>query len=101
MNKVKQLNKLATEMVGDGGKTNVFFVSLAGNIRMITTDFHEAYEYWKSFNTILYSNVETALEDRKWGTICDRSPNELNNGKLMTLDESEKFLKQYPRHRCY
>ena len=98
--KIKELNKLATEMVGDSGKPNVFFVSLEGNVQMVTTDFWQAYDYWKSLTPRL-SGKETMLEDRKYGVICDRSPSEHNAGKLMTWDESGMFLRRYPKYRRF
>jgi len=98
--KIKQLNQLATEMVGDGGKHNVFFVSLEGNVQLVTTDFWVAYEFWKSLTPRL-SGKETMLEDRKWGVICDRSPIEDGSTKLQTWDDSESFLRRYPKYRRF
>jgi hypothetical protein len=65
--KVAALNQLATELVGDGKKQNVFFVTLKGNVVLIALDFDQAYGCWRS---LANTRVECALEDRQTGTIA-------------------------------
>ena len=65
--KVKQLNQLASELVGDGKKANVFFVTQKGDVVLVTTDFSAAYRYW---NNLAGQRIESALEDRQTGVIC-------------------------------
>lgn len=78
----KELNRMATEMVGDGKKPNLYFVSLGSNVQLVTTDWDAAYTYWLS----LPRNVETLLEDRLIGLICDTSPVEERSTRLTTSD---------------
>lgn len=93
MKNIPQLNKLATELVGDGEKINVFFVSLGSNVQMVTTEFEPAYKLWRTL-TRENSSAETYLEDRKWGVIADRSPAaEAANSRLVTHDDSWEFCK--------
>lgn len=89
MEKIKELEAIAREMVGDGQSPNLFFVSRKGIIEMVTGDFQAAYKFWKN----LPRDVETMLEDRKWGVIADTSPEEENSIKLVTWDDSKFFLK--------
>jgi hypothetical protein len=91
--KVKALNKLATEMVGDGGKPNTFFVSLGANVQMVTTNFNAAYRYWCELKWSKRQQQESMLEDRRWGTICCVEPKEDGSKKLITYDESYSFRK--------
>jgi hypothetical protein len=65
--KIKQLNQLATEMVGDGKKQNVFFVTAKANVVLIAIHFETAYQYWRS---LANARQESALEDRQTGVIC-------------------------------
>jgi len=65
--KVKALNQLATEMVGDGKKQNVFFVTKEGNVVLIALDFNLAYHTWQG---LAFSHIESALEDRATGIIA-------------------------------
>lgn len=96
--RVEELEKLAAEMIGDGQKPNLFFVSKFDNDThgciAVTPDFDIAYEIWKKLPT----NCETALEDRMYGTICDNAPHseeEAMQGVLHLADNSEHFLANY------
>ena len=92
--KVKQLNELATAMVGDGGKTNVFFVSLESNVELVTTHFDTAYDFWKSLAAKYdYRQIESTLEDRKWGVICSREKDE--EGRWGVIDDSNQFRNRF------
>ena len=92
--KIKQLDELATNMVGDCGKSNVFFVSLGSNVQMITTNFDAAYTFWKELERN-NRDMESTLEDRKMGTICDRSPVGETDNHLVTQDDSQSFRRRY------
>lgn len=92
--KIEEFEELARNMVGDGKAPNVFFVSLNGRIQTITENFQLAYSEWKR----LPRNVETALEDRQWGIICDNSPDEEKSNKLTFYDDSASFLKLNPKY---
>lgn len=67
MKKIKELDKLATEMVGDGQKPNVFFVTLKGKVTTVTRHFEVAHREWRKF---AMQRMESALEDRQTGTIA-------------------------------
>lgn len=70
MKKVKELDALATEMVGDGGKPNVFFVTRGGKVATITRSFQLAHREWRA---LANCNEETMLEDRRTGVIASAS----------------------------
>lgn len=66
----KELNALASEMVGDGKSPNVFFVTEKGNVKLIAIEFQKAYTYWRHLASGYPKRVECALEDRKTGIIA-------------------------------
>lgn len=67
MKRIKQLDALATEMVGDGKKPNVFFVTQGGKVTTITRHFEVAHREWLKF---AMQRVESMLEDRQTGVIA-------------------------------
>lgn len=67
MKKINELNALATEMVGDGKKPNLYFVTNKGNVATVTQHFEVAHREWSKFAS---QRVECALEDRLTGIIC-------------------------------
>ena len=87
--KFPQLNKLASEMIGDGKTPNLFFVSYEGNIITVSISFHYAYEHWKTLANM--KDKECSLEDRKHGTIASIEQSEDNPHKLIKIDESFSF----------
>lgn len=91
MKRVPALELLATNVVGDGGVPNLFFVSIEGVIITVTRTFSVAYDHWKS----LPRDKETALEDRKWGVICSTGAREEGSSQLITIDDSSRFEKMY------
>lgn len=94
--KIKEIEALPRNMVGDDKKPNVFFVSDADDgVILMSRTFAVAYDFWKK----LPINVESALEDRQYGVICDRSPDEKNPTKIVTHDDSQDFLKRHPSCR--
>jgi len=89
--KIKALENLATDIVGDGKSPNVFFVSTQGVIFMVTTDFEMAYAAWQEVSDP--PHVETALEDRQTGVIASVGPDEENGDRLTVQDDSGRFGK--------
>jgi len=85
---VKQLEQLASELIGDGHTPDIFFVTKKGKVRMITLDFQDAYHKWKE---IASKQVECALENRTWGVICSFEQDE-ETDKLVKVDDSRPFL---------
>ena len=65
--KVKLLNELASEMVGDGKKPNVFFVTEKGDVITVTQSFEKAYSEWR---ILAQNHIESALEDRQTGILA-------------------------------
>lgn len=91
--RMEQLEALARDMVGDGGKPDVFFVSVEGGIVMVTLDFEAAYHAWREYSAP--KNRETALENRSMGTIASVDPIEEGSPRLMLIDDSEMFLRDH------
>ena len=96
MKKIKELDKLATEMVGDGKKPNVFFVTQKGKVTTITRHFEVAHREWRNFAT---QRTESALEDRLTGTIAsagvepvfDNDGNDTGREAWRVYDDSTHF----------
>lgn len=92
--KIKELQILATKLVGDGKAPNLFFVTDQGVTTTVTRDFECAYEEWCKL-TRRYPILESALEDRKWGVIASVEPRDDTNDKqFIIIDNSHSFRKQ-------
>lgn len=63
---MKELNQLASKLVGDGKKPKLYFVCENAKCVMITTDGEAAYKKWKS----LPISCNPTLENRN-GMVCD------------------------------
>lgn len=91
--RVEQLEQLASSMVGDEGKPNVFFVSVKGMIQIISIDFTVAYRAWRTYSEAM--DVTTALEDRQHGVLAsvqsDVDENENETGRLIRWDDTRGF----------
>jgi len=81
--KVEALNKLASEMVGDNGRTNVFFVTYEGNVVMITMLFEAAYTLWSNLKN---AHKDCTLEDRKTSVIAEAGLRPQFNPKTDNFD---------------
>lgn len=90
--KIKPLQALATDMVGDGKNPNLFFVTEQGITVTVTRDFEMAYRQWETL-AHTYPQIESALEDRKWGVITSVEPREQGVGRLIRIDDSRQFRK--------
>lgn len=89
--KIKALEELARNMVGDGESPNLFFVSDCGAIITITRDFQVAYSEWKKL-AFRSPRLPCMLEDRKTGVICDVDKDEYSkDGRLILRDDSYHF----------
>ncbi len=88
--RARELQVLATELVGDDKRPNIFFVSVEGRIVVISLDFEVAYEAWVRFSDV-EEKVETALEDRQTGVIASVEPDEERGGELVWMDDSATF----------
>lgn len=94
--KIKELEKFASEVIGDNKAPELFFVSKQPvGIVMITRSFQAAYRYWREI-TGEDRSLETCLEDRKFGVIASREPDGENSKRLVVLDDSYLFAKHNP-----
>lgn len=93
--KIKPLQTLATDMVGDGKNPNLFFVTEQGITITVTRDFNLAYRQWETL-AHTYPQIESVLEDRQWGTICSVEPrNDVDHKRLFIFDDSLAFRKRH------
>jgi hypothetical protein len=84
MERIELLEGLASQVIGDGQTPNLYFVTVQGNVVLVTREFDQAYDYWR----YLPRNVETSLEDRLIGCICTTEPIEDGSTQLVTHDDS-------------
>lgn len=89
------LNIMASNMVGDDGNPNRYFVSLGNNVVGVHTSFRSSYEHWKRVSS-KNPEKETALEDRRFGVIASMEPDEERSGMLIRIDDSATFKRFYP-----
>lgn len=87
--KVKALQELARKMVGDGKSPNLFFVSVEGVIVHIGRTPTNAYDYWSAVSRNP-DNKNTALEDRKHGTIADKQKDRKDG--TVIIDDFNRFF---------
>ena len=71
--RVKLLNDLARELVGDGKRPNLYFVTDQGDTVLIASDLEIAREAWGKL-AARYPLQECALEDRLYGVIASVEP---------------------------
>ena len=85
---IPTLNDLASVMVGDGLKPDVYFVTDGGNVVTVTTDARLAYHHWTNLAQ-RRPLQECALEDRLIGVIACVEPEEDEpNSPLGVFDHS-------------
>ena len=92
--KIKRLQTLASDLVGDGKNPNLFFVTEQGITVTVTRDFDMAYRQWETM-AHTYPHIECALEDRKFGVICAVEPDMDNSKRMVRIDESAYFRKHH------
>ena len=90
---VPELEQLACEMVGDCKKPNVFFVSLAGQMQLVTRDGELAYQLVQSYRHT-HRKQEYALEDRLNGCLVTNEPEEDGRSNLILIDDYERFINE-------
>lgn len=89
--RLKILNDLPVNMVGDGGSPNVFFVSLEGNVLLISLDFNVSYHFWRLISS--KRDKDTTLEDRQHGVLASVEPEEEGSDKLIRIDDTEMLIR--------
>ncbi len=68
------LERLASEIIGDGKLPNLYFVTVEGKVIMITQDFEGARKSWSRFAAAM--DVPTSMEDRQVGVLASVEPEE-------------------------
>jgi hypothetical protein len=86
------MDEIATATVGDGKSPNLYFVSKGNEVLTITRSFAVALQQWRA----LPKDVETCLEDRRFGVIASNEPDEDGSTRLVKIDDSETFKRMYP-----
>lgn len=87
---IPALQLLASVVIGDGKAPNLFFVADRGVIITVTRSFERAHNEWSALAS-RFPRAECALEDRKTGVIACVEPNEGNEARLVTWDDSRTF----------
>ena len=87
---VQRLNQLATEMVGDGGDPDVFFVTDKGNVVTVSTSYAVARAHWEKLRD-RFPRAECALENRNYGVISSVEPHEDDSTRLVVRDDDRDF----------
>jgi hypothetical protein len=86
--KIERLEQVARDMVGDGGKPNLFFVTDQGIVVAITRDFDSAFLQWKDLAD-RRPRAECAIEDRKTGVLAAVEPeNDEPGAKLIMYNDT-------------
>lgn len=91
--KIEALQKLASELVGDGKSPDLFFVTDEGVTVTVTRSFDTAYQEWQSLSS-RYPRIESALENRTFGVIASVEPDEDGSKRLIIIDDSDTFKKR-------
>lgn len=86
------MDKLATTTVGDGKSPNIYFVSKDAKVICMTTSYQLARKTWEDLPT----NVETAMEDRKYGVIASNEPEEDGSKRLVRIADFRSFERFHP-----
>lgn len=88
--RIEALETLASNLVGDGDKEDLFFVTDRGDVVTVTRNFWTAYNDWKQLSR-RSPRVECSLENRTYGVICDVSSDE-ETETLCVRDDSQGFV---------
>lgn len=90
---VPELEQLASEMVADGKTPNVFFVSLEGQVQLVTRDGAVAYALVQSYRRTRRKQ-EYSLEDRLNGCLVTNEPDDENSKRLVLIDNYDQFINE-------
>ena len=93
---IPQLNDLRQKMVGDSQLPNVFFVSVGNDTQLVSTDFNQAYVFWKGLSNT-QKTKEPAMADRIFGVICsvEKGLNPEYPHGYTVIDCSQEFLRAF------
>ncbi len=79
------LERLASEIIGDGKKPDLFFVTIAGKVVVVTQNLEIARRAWEEFAAPM--DIETSIEDRLVGTLASITPDpEEADGDLIRIE---------------
>lgn len=89
--KVARLETMARELIGDGRKPNLYFVTDEGAVVTVTRDLKVAYIHWCRLAWPAGYGVlplkESALEDRRVGVLCSVEPEHDGSKHLCIHDD--------------
>ena len=99
--KIEAMDKLATELVGDNGSPNLFFVSVdrQGTV-LVSREFEIAYQAWRNVSGVNVADPyqNAYLEDRQYGVIA--SAQKIGSKGWEIIDDSSEVRKVVvQRHR--
>ena len=69
--RIERLEKMASDLIGDGKSPNLFFVTQGGNVILVTQRKDFAVSAWEAIATL---REESAVEDRKTGVLYSVEP---------------------------
>ncbi len=84
------LERLASDIIGDGKGPNLFFVTVEGKVVLVTQVFQIARDAWEALSAS--TTTETSLEDRKVGVLASVEPDEDDGGRLVRLENFDLLL---------
>lgn len=88
--RVKELDNLASNVIGDSKAPELHFVS-SGKLGVVTVsrDFDVAYSHFRRL--LIETSGECCLESRSWGVVATREPKEDGSKTLVTTDWSHEY----------
>lgn len=88
--RIAALERLASDMIGDGKVPDLFFVTHGGNVILVARDFEIAYSVWKNISH--QRTLETSLENRRTGVLASVEPESDRPGARLVLhDDTHDF----------
>lgn len=90
--KIEVLQNLASQIIGDGSKSDMFFVTDQGVVVTVTRDFDTAYAHWKQLAR-RSPFVECALENRTVGVLASVEPDSDDDGALLEVRDDTRMLR--------
>ena len=79
-----QFEKIASELIGDGRRPNVYFVTDQGKVQTITLNKEVALDHWRAL-AARWPMVECALEDRQTGVLASIEPTTDDEGAPLAV----------------
>jgi len=97
MRKIKELETLARDLVGDDKTPDLFFVSRNGVIVAVDTCGNAAHKRWREISA-QSPRVECALENRTYGVLSSVEPeSDADNARLIVIDDYPDWARKAAR----